>query len=333
VNGEAIVAGPVVTDSEVTFRLPDSGPMLAGVRLLPALSLPEVPLEFSHADGLWTLRLRRPPVWRMEYRLQLRHADGSMEEICDPGNPLRAPGAFGDKSVTEFPDYRAPVWLKSARTGSYDGILWSPADTEPDEPLPLLVAHDGPEYDRLAGLTWFCGAAAVPRHRVLLLAPGDRNDEYSANPAYTRRLIQETLPALKKITKGPVIGMGASLGGLAMLHAQRRRPGVFGGLYLQSASFFDRKLDPQESGFSRFTRVVRFVEHVGRSRAMPVPVTITCGQAEENLANNRQMAGVLSAQDYPVRLVENPDAHNYVGWRDTFDPALAELMCRVWEGE
>jgi enterochelin esterase family protein len=42
------------------------------------------------------------------------------------------------------------------------------------------------------------------------------------------------------------------------------------------------------------------------------------------------MAAVLSAQGYQVTLVENPDAHNYVGWRDTFDPALADLMRRVW---
>jgi len=43
----------------------------------------------------------------MEYRLQLRHRGGARswtEEVCDPGNPLRAPGAFGDKSVVEFPD-------------------------------------------------------------------------------------------------------------------------------------------------------------------------------------------------------------------------------------
>ncbi len=326
-----MVAGPVVTDSEVTFRLPDSGPALAGVRLLPALSLPDVPLEFSHADGVWTLRLLRPPVWRMEYRLQLRHADGSMEEICDPGNSLRAAGAFGDKSVTEFPGYKTPTWLAAERTGSYDGVLWSPADTDPEEPLPLLVAHDGPEYDRLASLTLFSAVADVPKHRVALLGYTDRNDDYSANPAYTRKLIQEILPALKKTAAGPVIGMGASLGGVGMLHAQRRRPGVFGGLYLQSASFFTRQLDPQESGFSRFTRVVRFVEHVGRSKAMAVPVTITCGLAEVNLANNRRMAAVLGEQGYPVTLVENPDAHNYVGWRDTFDPALAGLMRRVWE--
>ena len=30
------------------------------------------------------------------------------------------------------------------------GRIWSPLT---DEPLPLLVAHDGPEYDKLALLT------------------------------------------------------------------------------------------------------------------------------------------------------------------------------------
>ena len=46
---------------------------------------------------------------------ELRHPDGWREEVCDPTNPRRAPGAFGDKSVVEFPDYRAPGWLLGAR--------------------------------------------------------------------------------------------------------------------------------------------------------------------------------------------------------------------------
>src|SRR5215217_1605515 len=80
--------------------------------------LPHVPTFFrpdrQHSDrdaGGWTLTLPRPRVWRMEYRLELRHPDGGREEICDPANPLRAPGAFGEKSVLELPDYRRPSWL------------------------------------------------------------------------------------------------------------------------------------------------------------------------------------------------------------------------------
>jgi enterochelin esterase-like enzyme len=66
--------------------------------------------------------------------------------------------------------------------------------------------------------------------------------------------------------------------------------------------------------------------------AEPVPATLTCGAIEENLANNREMAGALHAQGYRARLVELPDVHNYVAWRDAFDPYLTELLAEVWAG-
>jgi enterochelin esterase-like enzyme len=334
---------PIVATDAVTFRLPDDGPGLAGVRLLPALSLPpETTLDFVHDQGLWQLGLDRPPVHRMEYRFQLRHPAGDLEEICDPANPLRAPGAFGDKSVVEFPDYVRPGWLSAEcvegdRLEVRDGVtLWSPA--EPAEPLPLLVAHDGPEYDRLAGLTRFSAAmihaGRLPPHRVALLAPGDRDEEYSANPAHATALRRTILPALRSAARvrGPVVGMGASLGGLAMLHAHRRHADLFGGLFLQSASFLDIAVDAHEAErFGRFERVNAFVARVRRRRpSRTVPIVATCGSAEENLVNNRRMAAILRRQDYPLRLVEVPDAHTYVGWRDAFDPALVDLLSQVW---
>lgn len=334
---------PQVSADSVIFRLPDEEPALAGMRLLPALSLPATELDFDHADGAWQLRLPRPPAWRMEYKFQLRHPSGDTEEICDPANPRRAPGAFGDKSVVEFPDYTPPAWLSGDRV---DGellevapgvVLWTPAPLA--EPLPLLVAHDGPEYDRLAGLTGYSAASIhagrLPPHRVALLAPGDRDAEYSANPDHSARLHDQVLPALRDAAavRGPVVAMGASLGGLAMLAAQRRHPELFGGLFLQSASFLDSGLDPQEKGrFSRFAQVSRYVAAARRTTpARTVPTVLTCGLAEENLANNRKMAAALVGQGYPARLVEVPDAHNYIGWRDAFDPALTDLLRTVWE--
>ncbi|HYQ64957.1 alpha/beta hydrolase [Actinophytocola sp.] len=342
---------PQVTLDSVTFRLPDADSALEGTRLLPALSLPAADLDFTFTDHAWHLTLPRPPVHRMEYRFQLRHLAGDLEEICDPGNPRRAPGAFGDKSVVEFPDYRAPGWLTAVGAGGevtdlavhaplldrdIAVRLWSPAP--PAEPLPLLVTHDGPEYDRLAGLTTYAAAmiaaGELPPFRVALLTPGDRDDEYAANPRYAAALHQRVMPALRQavaVTE-PVVGMGASLGGLAVLHAQRALPGLFGGLFLQSASFLTVDLDPQEQHrFSRFGQVSVYVADVLRSVPhQTVPVVMTCGLAEENLANNRQMAATLAKQGYDVRLVEVPDAHNYVGWRDAFDPALTALLRAVW---
>ena len=117
-----------------------------------------------------------------------------------------------------------------------------------------------------------------------------------------------------------------------MLAAQRRFPRTFGGLFLQSGSFFMPRYDAHERRFSRYVRITRFVRDTLRNGeyAIPVPVTITVGRAEENAHNNRQMARALAAQGYEVSLEEVPDMHNYVGWRDAFDPHLTTLLKRAW---
>jgi enterochelin esterase family protein len=352
----AAPSGPVVTSTEVTFRLPDPEARLSGVRLAQQVRIPGDRLEFTRRGGSWQLTLPRPQVQRMEYRFELRHRVGGVEEVCDPANPLRAPGAFGDKSVLEFAGYRAPAWLDApvlpgTETGlavpsrylraEVDVRVWAPADAGPAEPLPLLVAHDGPEYAALSGLTTYVAALTaagrLPRHRLALLGPGDRDEWYSANVSYAKALALAVLPAIRRRFEvaGPVVCMGASLGALAALHTQRRHPGLFGGLFLQSGSFFTRRLDPQERGFGRYARITRFVGETRRGttlRAEPVPATLTCGALEENLPNNRAMAEVLRGQGYRAGLAELPDVHNYVAWRDAFDPHLTGMLAEIWTG-
>ncbi len=79
--------------------------------------------------------------------------------------------------------------------------IWSPADADPAEPLPLLVAHDGPEYERLSALTHFAavaiGARELPRHRLALLGPGERDEWYSASARYAGALVRDVLPAIR----------------------------------------------------------------------------------------------------------------------------------------
>jgi enterochelin esterase family protein len=117
-----------------------------------------------------------------------------------------------------------------------------------------------------------------------------------------------------------------------MLHAHRRHPAALGGLFLQSGSFFVPEYDRQESGFPGYPQIVRFVRRVlrGGSHGAPVPAVLTCGRIEENLHNNRRMTQALRDQGHPAALHEVPDAHNYVGWRDAFDPYLTDLLARVW---
>jgi enterochelin esterase family protein len=116
-----------------------------------------------------------------------------------------------------------------------------------------------------------------------------------------------------------------------MLHAQRRHPAGFAGLFLQSGSYFQPRLDPQESGFGRWPRIIRFVGRVRRATGGPsAPVTLTCGAVEENLANNQAMAQYLRRQGYAVSFAENRDAHTWTGWRDALDPYLTSLLQRVF---
>src|SRR5215207_2090000 len=238
---QALTAGPEVTPDRVIFRVADPDHLLGGVRLTQEVRVPGDQLGFASVPAGWELSLPRPAVWRMEYRLQL---DG--DEVCDPANPLRAPGAFGDKSVVEFPDYVRPAWLDApGRPGTSTELrvpsrflgdsvyvrIWSPAGVEAPDPLPLLVAHDGPEYDQLSALTAYAAATidsgGLPPFRVALLGPGHRDEWYSASVAYARALVLAVLPAIRREVEvtGPVAAMGASLGGLAALHAARRHPG------------------------------------------------------------------------------------------------------------
>jgi enterochelin esterase-like enzyme len=206
--------------------------------------------------------------------------------------------------------------------------VWSPDGAGP---LPLLVAHDGPELEQRAGLVRHAkamiAAGRLPPHRIALVAPGHRDEWYSGSALYARALVSDVLPAVGA-TSAPV-GMGVSLGALAMLHAHARACGAFSALFLQSGSFFVPRFDAHESRFPRYRRIVRVVRELHRDAGPPVPVVLTCGAAEENLRNNRAMARALAAQGFPAMLHEVPGAHDWAGWAGAL-PYLTELLERAW---
>ncbi len=337
-----------MSEHTATFQLADPGRLLAGVRLVQEVRIPGDRLGFHRSGDRWELVIDKPPVNRMEYLLELRYLDGGREIVLDPGNTRRVAGAFGPKSVLEFPGYTPPGWLSiAARPGNVIDVdvpvealdaavsvqVWSPEGAQPDERLPLLVVHDGPEYDTLASLTrylsaWVAGHS-LPRLRAALLSPGPRDRWYCANMRYTRALCTTVLPAITgRVPTSVLVGMGASLGALAMLHAHCRYPDVFDAFFLQSGSFFWPRFDSHEQGFRYYRRIVRFVTdvHDGRLPLRPVPAVLTCGMIEENIENNRLMVKTLRDGGYPSTLHEVPDMHNYTAWRDAFDPYLTELL-------
>ena len=335
----------------VTFRLGDPERRLAGARLVQDVRIPGDQLGFQRRGDQWELVIDQPPVHRMEYLLELRYAGGGSETVLDPGNARQVGGAFGPRSVLEFPGYAPPGWLASAAepgnltavdvpAGELDAPVpvqvWAPAGTRPEERLPLLVVHDGPEYDTRASLTRYLSAGiagrTLPRLRAALLSPGPRERWYAANLGYSRALCTTVLPAVTaQVPASVLVGMGTSLGALATLHAHCRYPDTFGALFLQSGSFFEPRLDSQEQEFRYYPQITSFVTglHGGGLPARPVPAVLTCGRIEENVENNRLMAQTLRAGGYPAALHEVPDMHNWTAWRDALDPGLTDLLGQV----
>jgi enterochelin esterase-like enzyme len=328
--------------TEICFRLHDQDHRLSSVRLKSGVAAGE--FRYAPQRRAWELRLPRPQAHRVEYQLELVRSDGSAETVRDPDNPRHQ----GDVSVLWCPDYREPDWLHLPQaTGEWRDVyvplpavhgelvarIWSPV-TATDR---VLVAHDGPDFHRYGELGRYTGAmigaGRLPPYHLVLLPPGERFEWYSASPAYARALAHDVLPkiAAELGTDRPVVGAGASLGALAMLHAQRRHPAGFAGLFLQSGSFFQPRFDRQESGFRRYLRIVRFTGRVLRAADGPaVPAALTCGTVEENLANNRDMAQCLRRHGYAATLAEVPDGHNWVAWRDALDPHLTSLLRQVY---
>jgi enterochelin esterase-like enzyme len=351
VSSSTAAAGPRVERGSVSFRLPDPDARLAGVRLATDRGFPIERDRFARDGDEWALTIPAPALARFEYAFDVELEDGGHTYLTDDANPLRAPGAFGEKSVVELPGYTAPAWLDAPRApGRTDGLsvassalgsevhvaVWRPDDAPDTEPLPLLVAHDGPELDALARVTDYAAAqiaaGGLPRHRVALVAPGDRDQWYSASALYARTLAKQVLPAIADaVAARRAVGAGVSLGALAMLHAHYRFPDLFAGLFLQSGSFFVPRYDAQEAGFVRYRRVVRNVRAMLREPpARSVPVALTCGALEENVHNNRLMTRALAGHGCPATLDEGRDLHNYTAWRDAFDPHLTALLRAAW---
>jgi enterochelin esterase-like enzyme len=341
------VLGTEVEADDVVIRYADPDHAASKVRVWAHLRLGDTALH--EVDGGWEVRLTDLPVDRLEYLIVI---DGQMR--TDPSNPRLTGGPFGDHSWIPLPGYREPAWLDVepcigdraeltlSRTGAgrIDCEIWSAAGTRTDQPLPLLISHDGPEMDAYGGLTAYVGAmiatGTLPPLRVALVSPGPRrNQRYAANPRYARALATRLIPAVVDAvatSHRPVL-MGQSLGALAALHAVWTSPHLFAGAFLQSGSFFTADLDPQESGFEHWGEVTGFVASIhAAEQASPdaPPTTLVCGTAEENLANNAAMRDHLAAIGVETRWGETRQGHTWTCWRDTLDPHLADLLLRAW---
>jgi enterochelin esterase-like enzyme len=341
---------PSVIEQQLLFSLDDPDRAFARV----ALDCDDAVAgqrRFRRTATGWQLAIPRPDLARLEYRLVVTLRGGVTDVICDPDNPERVRTAFGDRSVALMPGYRRPGWLRrrvrlgdttsfvhrDARLGELPVHLWSPTGLGPDEPARLLLVNDGPEYADLASLTRYAAVMqadrALPPFRVALMQPVERDQWYAANPRYLTACAKVVETIQREVATEPgMAAMGASLGGLSAVLLALAQPETFVAAFSQSGSFFRPALDPQEASYPFFGRVAASVEAITRRRRarQPIAIGMTCGEHEENMANNRAVAESLRAAGHYVALRSLPDLHNYTAWRDALHPSLTALLRGAW---
>lgn len=308
-------------------------------------------LQNLNGTGLWAITIELPEKSRIEYKFELVRA-GAHELVLDPLNDVIAHDPFGANSVCQGYRYERPDWTEhdaEAREGSIERVeieskafrerrdvqVYLPARLRKNRRYPLLVVHDGQDYQRFAALKTVLDnlihRLEIPQMIVAMTDSPDRLKEYAGYDAHADFLANDLLPLLAN--KFPLIDesyargiMGASFGGVASLHAAWRYPGLFGRLLLQSGSFAFSDLGPHERG-AVFDPVVRFMNEFRENPGQPGDkIYMSCGMYESLIYENRSLVPRLQAQGINVKFEEARDAHNWENWRDRLRNGLSWLF-------
>lgn len=309
------------------------------------------PFRRIPATDVWFYVLELPEGSRVEYKFEVSSQRQS-GWIRDPLNSRVAHDPFGANSVCHAVGYETPDWIEE-RPGTPKGsleervfhsralaaerrvVLYRPARYRESRRYPLLVVHDGRDYQRFASLTAVLDNLIhrldIPGLIVVLTQPADRTEQYRDSAEHARYLAEELVPTLE--SELPLIGapagrglMGASLGAVASLSTAIRYPQVFGRLLLQSGSFAFSDIGDHDRG-PIFDPIA---DMVNRYRADPFLVServfVSCGTYESLIYENRSLVPLLERTGMGVRYVEARDGHNWENWRDRLREGLAFLF-------
>lgn len=343
-------AFPLVEPGSVTFVYRGRADEVILRRWISGLSTAQ-PLQALDDTDLWALTMELPEQSRFEYKFEVLR-DGARQLIVDPLNGVLAHDPFGANSVCQGFGYQRPGWTlfdEEARSGALTKMqldsqafqdsrtvhIYLPARFRRNRTYPLLVVHDGLDYLRYADLKNVLDnlihRQEIPAMIVAMTQSPERLTEYTGDERHARFLSEDLLPALAD--KFPLLDdsaarglVGASLGGVAVLHAAARFPLLFGQLLLQSGSFAFSDLGHHKKG-PVFDPVVRFVNAYRRNPfAVADKIYMSCGVYESLIYENRSLVPLLQAQGMQVNYEEARDAHNWENWRDRLRQGLTWLF-------
>lgn len=343
-------AFPLVQPGNVTFVYRGVADEVLLRRWISGLSTAQA-LQSLEGGDLWALTMELPDNSRFEYKFEVVRG-GQRHLVVDELNGVLAHDPFGANSVCQGFGYERPGWTLPD-SEACQGILttldvhsqafqqrrelhvYLPARFRRSRTYPLLVVHDGLDYLRYADLQNVLDnlihRQEIPAMIVALTQSPERLTEYTGDERHARFLGAELLPAVAAkfplLDDGAARGLaGASLGGVAALHAASRYPHLFGQLLLQSGSFAFSDLGHHQKG-PVFDPVVRFVnEFRGNPFALAEKIYMSCGIYESLIYENRSLVPLLQAQGMQVNFEEARDAHNWENWRDRLRQGLSWLF-------
>ncbi len=310
-----------------------------------------VPFTRIHGTDLWYHVLELPEGSRVEYKLEVE-IGRDVRLVRDPLNPRLAHDPFGANSVAHSEGYILPDWIHedpTVRKGSLDErvvrsealqddrsvVIYRPARYRTSRRYPLLVVHDGRDYERFASLSTVLDNLIhrldIPGMVVAMTQPPNRMEQYRDYEPHARYIAEELVPLLE--AELPLVGepggrglMGASLGAVASLSTAIRYPDMFGRLLLQSGSFAFSDIGTHDRGpiFDPIAEMVN--EYRANPFAVSERVFVSCGTHESLIYENRSLVPILQRTGMDVRFVEARDGHNWENWRDRLREGLAYLF-------
>ena len=340
---------PLIEPGRVTFVYRGQAEEVNLRRWIAGLSTAQA-LERLEGSDLWALTMELPEKSRFEYKFEVV-AKGERQLVLDDLNGVLAHDPFGANSVCQGYGYERPGWTlhdPDSRSGTLDTLkfasntfqdtreleVYLPARFRRSRAYPLLVVHDGLDYLRYADLKNVLDnlihRLEIPAMIVGLTQSPNRLVEYTGNEQHARFLSEDLLSEVA--AKFPLLDdrnarglVGASLGGVAALHAASRYPRTYGQLLLQSGSFAFSDPGHHKKG-PIFDPVVRFVnEYRNDPFAIAEKIYMSCGMYESLIDENRSLVPLLQDQGMQIFFEEARDAHNWENWRDRLRQGLTWL--------